>query len=71
MISKKMNITKISRIQMARLLGVSVSEAIKIHNSLIAKGYIKPLNKDGTFELTVPDSNIVAKMDRNLIKFTS
>ncbi|WPY01785.1 Helix-turn-helix domain protein (plasmid) [Candidatus Trichorickettsia mobilis] len=65
-----MNATKISRTQIAKLLGVSVSEVIKIHNSLIAKGYIKALNKDGASELTVPDPNIATKMHRNPIKFT-
>ena len=38
-----MNTTKISRKQIAQLLGVSVTEAAKIHNSLINKGYIKPI----------------------------
>ncbi len=64
-----MSVAKISHKQIARLLGVRVSEARKIHNSLIRKGYIKPLNKDETFELTVPDPNIAAKMYRNPIKF--
>lgn len=64
-----MNITKINRKQIAKLLGVSVTEAVKIHNSLIKKGYIKPLNTNETFELTVLDPNIAAKMYRNPIKF--
>ena len=65
-----MNTTKISRKQIAQLLGVSVTEAAKIHNSLINKGYIKPLNKDGAFKLSALDPHIAERTPYNPIKFT-
>jgi len=66
-----MNVTKISLKQMAKLLGVSVSEAVTIHNSLIAKGYIKPLKNGAACILTAPDHNMAAKIPYNPIRFTS
>ena len=66
-----MSVARIRRKQMARLLGVQVSEVRKIHDSLIKKGYIKPLNKDGAFRLTVPDPKLASTIPYNPIKFTS
>jgi DNA-binding IclR family transcriptional regulator len=66
-----MTTTKISLKQTAKLLGIRVSEAKRIHNSLIKKGYIKPLNKDGAFRLTVPDPKLASTIPYNPTKFTS
>ena len=62
----------ISYKKMAKLLGVSVSDVRKIHNSLITKGYIRTLKDDATFQLTVPDKDIAAQMHYgSFIKYTS
>ena len=65
------NVANISRKQMAKLLGVSVSKVRKIYNSLIAKGYIKELGRDGAFQLTVPDPKLAATIPYNPIRFKS
>ena len=66
-----MNLVNISYKEMAKLLGVSVSEARKIHNSLIEKGYIKQTEDCSTFQLTCPDQDIAAQMPCSLIKYAS
>jgi Mn-dependent DtxR family transcriptional regulator len=55
--------------QMAKLLGISVSEAKKIHNSLVKQGYIKELGNGGVFQLTAPDPELAAKIPYNPIRF--
>lgn len=65
-----MNYSTITYKQMARLLGISVSEAKKIHNSLVKKGYIKELENGNVFQLTVPDPELAAKIPSNPIRFT-
>ena len=65
-----MNYSTISYKQMAKLLGISVSETKKIHNSLVKKGYIKELENGNVFQLTVPDPELATKIPSNPIRFT-
>ena len=67
-----MDSVNISYKKIAKLLGVSVSDVRKLHDSLIAKGYIKTLKNSATFQLTVPDKDIAAQMHYgSFIKYTS
>ena len=66
-----MNLVNISYKEMAKLLGVSVSEARRIHNSLIEKGYIKKTKDGSTFQLTIPDEDTTVQMPCSPIKYAS